>query len=41
MKDRFKKAKVTGESSKFPEQKVGVAHELMDEDILELNLRHI
>jgi small GTP-binding protein len=41
MKDRFKKAKVTGESSKFPEQKVGMEHELMDEDILELNLRHI
>jgi small GTP-binding protein len=41
MKDRFKKAKVTGESSKFPEQKVGTEHELMDEDILELNLRHI
>jgi ribosome-interacting GTPase 1 len=41
MKDRFKKAKVTGESSKFPQQKVGVEHELMDEDILELNLRHI
>lgn len=41
MKDRFKAAKVTGESSKFPEQKVGKDHELMDEDILELNLRHI
>lgn len=41
MKDRFKKAKVTGESSKFPEQKVGLEHELMDEDVLELNLRHI
>jgi ribosome-interacting GTPase 1 len=41
MKDRFKKAKVTGESSKFPQQKVGKEHELMDEDILELNLRHI
>lgn len=41
MKDRFKKAKVTGPSSKFPEQKVGLEHELMDEDILELNLRHI
>ncbi|MFB6158080.1 MAG: OBG GTPase family GTP-binding protein [Candidatus Nanohalobium sp.] len=40
MKDRFKKAKVTGESSKFPEQKVGMEHELMDEDVLELNLRH-
>jgi len=41
MRDRFKKAKVTGESSKFPKQKVGMEHELMDEDILELNLRHI
>jgi small GTP-binding protein len=41
MKDRFKKAKVTGESSKFPEQKVGMEHELMDEDVLELNLRHL
>ncbi len=41
MLDRFKKAKVTGPSSKFPEQKVGVQHVLMDEDILELNLRHI
>lgn len=41
MRDRFKKAKVTGASSKFPGQKVGLEHELMDEDILELNLRHI
>jgi small GTP-binding protein len=41
MKDRFKKAKVTGPSSKFPEQKVGLEHHLEDEDILELNLRHI
>ncbi len=41
MKDRFKKAKVTGSSSKFPEQKVGLEHVLEDEDILELNLRHI
>ena len=41
MRDRFKKAKVTGPSSKFPGQKVGLEHELMDEDILELNLRHI
>ena len=41
MKDRFKHARVTGESSKFPEQKVGERHELMDEDILEFNLRHI
>ena len=41
MLDRFKKAKVTGPSSKFPNQKVGLEHELMDEDILELNLRHI
>lgn len=41
MKRRFKKAKVTGESAKFPEQKVGVNHELKDEDILELNLKHL
>jgi len=41
MKDRFKTAKVTGESSKFPEQKVGEEHALADEDILELNLRHV
>lgn len=41
MKERFKKAKVTGPSSKFPEQKVGMEHELDDEDILELNLRHL
>jgi heterodisulfide reductase subunit C/nitrate reductase gamma subunit len=41
MKDRFKHARVTGESSKFPEQKVGMEHELMDEDVLEFNLRHI
>ena len=41
MLDRFKKATVTGPSSKFPNQKVGLEHELMDEDILELNLRHI
>ena len=41
MLERFKKAKVTGPSSKFPNQKVGLEHELMDEDILELNLRHI
>jgi len=41
MKERFKHARVTGESSKFPDQKVGIEHELMDEDILELKLRHI
>jgi len=41
MKERFKKAKVSGPSSKFPNQKVGVEHELMDEDVLELNLRHL
>ncbi len=41
MKDRFKAARVTGESSDFPEQKVGLEHELRDEDVLELNLRHI
>ena len=41
MKDRFKHARVTGPSSKFPEQKVGLEHELEDEDILQLTLRHI
>ncbi len=41
MKDRFKHARVTGPSSKFPEQKVSEKHELQDEDILQLNLRHI
>ncbi len=41
MRERFKKATVTGPSSKFPNQKVGEEHELRDEDILELNLRHI
>lgn len=41
MKDRFKDAKVTGDSAKFPKQKVGMEHELEDEDILQLNLRHI
>ncbi|MFB6114908.1 MAG: OBG GTPase family GTP-binding protein [Candidatus Nanohalobium sp.] len=41
MKDRFKDAKVTGESAKFPQQKVGMEHKLMDEDILQLNLRHV
>lgn len=41
MKERFKKAKVSGPSSKFPDQKVSEEHELMDEDVLELNLRHL
>lgn len=41
MKERFKDAKVTGPSSKFPDQRVGKEHELMDEDVLELNLKHI
>lgn len=41
MRDRFKSARVTGDSAKFPEQEVGEQHELMDEDILELNLRHV
>ena len=41
MRDRFKHARVTGPSSKFPEQKVGIEHELQDEDILQLTMRHI
>jgi small GTP-binding protein len=41
MKDRFKHARVTGPSSKFPEQKVSEEHVLEDEDVLQLNLRHI
>lgn len=41
MKDRFKHARVTGPSSKFPEQKVGMEHHLQDEDILQLKLRHV
>jgi small GTP-binding protein len=41
MKDRFKDARVTGPSSKFPDQKVSEAHVLEDEDVLQLNLRHI
>lgn len=41
MRDRFKHARVTGPSSKFPEQKVSEQHVLEDEDILELNLRHL
>jgi small GTP-binding protein len=41
MKDRFKHARVTGPSSNFPEQKVGTEHELKDEDILQLSLRHV
>jgi len=41
LKRRFKSARVTGDSSKFPEQEVGKEHELADEDILELNLKHL
>ncbi len=41
MRDRFKHARVTGPSADFPRQKVGTQHQLEDEDVLELNLRHI
>nr|EGQ39802.1 MAG: putative GTPase [Candidatus Nanosalinarum sp. J07AB56] len=41
MAERFKSARVTGESSDFPEQKVGKSHELMDEDVLSLNLKRV
>ncbi len=41
MDERFKSARVTGESSDFPEQKVGRSHELMDEDVLSLNLKRV
>ncbi|MBY6293843.1 GTP-binding protein [Nanohaloarchaea archaeon H01] len=41
MKQKFKHARVTGSSSKFPEQKVGEDHQLEDEDILQLNLKRI
>jgi len=41
MKRRFKNARVTGSSAKFPNQKVVENHELEDEDILELNLKHL
>ncbi len=41
MADRFKSARVTGPSSDFPQQEVGEGHGLKDEDVLELNLRHV
>ena len=41
MRDKFKHARVTGTSSDFPEQKVGMTHELHDEDVLQLNLKRI
>lgn len=41
MEQKFKKAVVTGESTKFPEQEVGKEHTLEDEDILQLNLKNI
>ncbi|MFB6202986.1 MAG: OBG GTPase family GTP-binding protein [Candidatus Nanohaloarchaea archaeon] len=41
MVERFKDAKVTGESAQFPEQKVGQDHELADKDVVRLNLKRI
>ncbi|MFB6244950.1 MAG: OBG GTPase family GTP-binding protein, partial [Candidatus Nanohaloarchaea archaeon] len=41
MDERFKDARVTGPSSKFPDQRVGMDHMLEDEDVLQLNLKHL
>ncbi len=39
MRERFRYAEVTGDSSKFPEQRVGLTHELEDGDVLTLIVR--
>jgi ribosome-interacting GTPase 1 len=39
MRDRFRYAQVSGDSSQFPDQRVGLDHELADEDILTLITR--
>ncbi|MDX1612385.1 MAG: TGS domain-containing protein, partial [Candidatus Thermoplasmatota archaeon] len=39
MVERFRYATVTGPSSKFPEQRVGLDHELEDRDILTIITR--
>jgi small GTP-binding protein len=39
MRDRFRYAQVSGDSSEFPDQRVGLDHQLADEDILTLITR--
>lgn len=39
MRERFRYAEVTGDSSKFPAQRVGLTHELKDGDVLTLITR--
>ena len=37
--NKVKETRLTGPSSKFPNQKVGLAHKLKDLDIVEFNVR--